>query len=540
MRSVKSAMSQPFNYLFLSDLHLSEGINPETGRIQRNEDFFHDFSFAQLLNFHVAMSKDARKLDFFEIPWKLVINGDAFDFLQVVSRPPTTIDGTATMNIVNAAGRLLVKEKKLSENEQHYGLGTTEPEVVWKLQRIALGHPLFFEALGWFVATGNELVLLKGNHDIELYWPAVQTRFRMLLIEGYGSWLEKAKRGESEPLSWMQNLPQTLTLEQLNTAVTFPENYYYEKDLFFVEHGCQSDPANWFRNFADPRLPDPEKKEYIELPSGSLFVRYFFNHIEDIHPFADNMVPITRYLFWVLRTAPDKIYLFLTHLLPRYLRATVKVMKKTTGKPDQNRQYPETRFEERLFDIQQKIRDSMSEAGRGTTIRILLSMGLIVVALVMGLNAVRQLAIGNFIWMTFNFVGALLLYFISSYLFQSINRLLGRPYLFATAIEVCDVLNSTDPQTLGPVPFLIYGHDHHPKIEQILYKRGSKHPVHPQWYVNTGSWVPVFDENDQLLRPDEQLTFFRVVPGQMDPEKPPRLWRWIPGGERPLPIRLFD
>lgn len=531
-------MSRDYNYLFISDMHLSEGVNPDTGKIQRNEDFFHDFSFAQLLNYHVNLSRAQQKEAYHNVPWRLVINGDAFDFLQVVSKPSTTIDGVATMRVMNAAGRPMVKEKQLSENERLYGLGTTEPEVVWKLKRIALGHPLFFQALGWFVAAGNEIVVLKGNHDIELFWPAVQTCFQSMLVDGYAAWLENVQQGEPEPLTHWDGLPERLTLEEVKTAVSFPQNYYYQPDLFFADHGSQSDPANFFRNFADPRLP--ENREYIELPSGSLFVRYFFNGIEDVHPFADNMIPITRYLFWLVRTSPAHIYLFLTQLLPGYLQASFKVVKKTSGKSDQNRQFPDSGFEEELFTIQERVRDGMTAAGRGTTLRMIGSIGLILVSLVLGLTAVRLLTVGNYIWMTLNVVGALLTYFVSSYLFRSVDRLLGRPYLLATATQICRVLNSDEPETLAPVPLLIFGHDHDPSVEQILHKRGSKHPLYPQWYVNTGSWVPVFDDSDQLVRADEQLTFFRLVTKQFDPTKPPQLLQWIPGGERPLPIRLFD
>ena len=40
-------MAQQFNYLFVSDFHLSEGRNPDDGLIHRNEDFFQDVPFAQ-------------------------------------------------------------------------------------------------------------------------------------------------------------------------------------------------------------------------------------------------------------------------------------------------------------------------------------------------------------------------------------------------------------------------------------------------------------------------------------------------------------
>ena len=50
-------MAQPFNYLFVSDFHLSEGRNPANGLIHRNEDFFQDEPFAQFLAHHVKLSR---------------------------------------------------------------------------------------------------------------------------------------------------------------------------------------------------------------------------------------------------------------------------------------------------------------------------------------------------------------------------------------------------------------------------------------------------------------------------------------------------
>ena len=80
-------MAQQFNYLFVSDFHLSEGRNPTNGLIQRNEDFFQDAPFAQFLVHHVQLSQTETEVDYYQIPWKLVINGDIFDFLQVVTKP---------------------------------------------------------------------------------------------------------------------------------------------------------------------------------------------------------------------------------------------------------------------------------------------------------------------------------------------------------------------------------------------------------------------------------------------------------------------
>lgn len=531
-------MSHQFNYLFVSDLHLSEGVKADTGKLHRNEDFFHDVSFANFLNYHVQLSHDKALSGYYQVPWKLVINGDLFDFLQVVSMPPVSKEGVATMAVMNAAGTAVAKQKKLSHNEKTYGLGTSEPEIVWKLNLIYEGHPLFFQALAWFVATGNHLVIMKGNHDIELFWPAVQTALRHILVEAYETWHQAAHTGEETRLHHYPDLPSALSLDDVAAAVAFPATYYYEKEIFYIEHGCQYDPSNWFPNFEDPRLPS--HKEYLELPSGSLFVRYFFNGVENIHPFADNIKPISRYIFWLFRNAPASAFLFLTKLLPNYLRGLAKVREKKGYRPEENRQPANSEFEKELFKIQKSTRENMLKGGRQTSIRMFFSIVLILISVILGLTGIRLLSNGNYLWMIINFIGAIAAYVGSSYLFMSLDGLLGVPFLHHAAIQINQLLNKSEPDTIAPVPYLIFGHDHSATIELLPVQSSQANPNFKQWYVNTGAWVPVFSEEERLLRDDEHLTFFRIVSQHLDRDQLPELLQWSPEANQPLPVRLFD
>lgn len=63
--------------VIVSDLHLSAGYDPLTGRYDRTEDFFYDAAFARFLdNLLLRAEVEHRK-------WRLVILGDMLDFLQV-------------------------------------------------------------------------------------------------------------------------------------------------------------------------------------------------------------------------------------------------------------------------------------------------------------------------------------------------------------------------------------------------------------------------------------------------------------------------
>jgi len=72
------------NLLIVSDLHLSEGLNPETAKFSNLEDFLFDDAFARFLRYHEEAKEQP---DFGGRPWTLILNGDLLDFLQVVSLP---------------------------------------------------------------------------------------------------------------------------------------------------------------------------------------------------------------------------------------------------------------------------------------------------------------------------------------------------------------------------------------------------------------------------------------------------------------------
>ncbi|HIP73798.1 MAG TPA: hypothetical protein EYH05_20670 [Anaerolineae bacterium] len=518
-----------FNYLFVSDLHLSEGRDPQTGLIHRNEDFFEDNAFAQFVAYHAALSRNPEASAYYQKPWKLVINGDIFDFLQVVSLPA---EGDELVKVTGAS-----RYKDLSANVCKFGLGTQSKEIVWKLNRIAAGHPLFFQALAWFLAQeGKELVCMKGNHDIELYWPAVQHRMKTLLTEAYREWYN---HHDTEcPLPVYDDMPAELDPNILRTAVHFPPFHLYEPDLFYAEHGCQYDPANAFANFDDPRLPD--KPELLELPSGSLFVRYFFNRVESIHPFADNLKPISRYIFWLLQNAPAEIVNIAANILPDYLFAWWETRQKTKKKTKP--QAPNEPFRQELLKIHLESQKMLGKASRKTTLFMSGSGILLFTAVFLFFILIRAAGAGQYV------LGAVLLLLIlitlagSLTLFHSLNKLLTEPYLYTAAQNVARLLKKQPD--MRDARYLIFGHDHAAKMWKIPPQEGDGAPNYRQWYVNTGSWIPVFSEEERLERPSAHLTFFRLVPEHIQDNAPhgdvPELLRWSPEAGRPLPARLFS
>ena len=103
--------------LVVSDLHLSEGCRPATNKYSTREDFFFDHEFARFLAYY----RGAGRAD--GVRWHLIINGDMLDFLQVTAyqdAPP---------------------ELRRASRHLRYGLDCGEPETVYKMGKIAEGHP---------------------------------------------------------------------------------------------------------------------------------------------------------------------------------------------------------------------------------------------------------------------------------------------------------------------------------------------------------------------------------------------------------------
>lgn len=285
-----------FNIAAVSDLHLSQGWDPLTGRIHPLEDFFFDTSFARFLMWLDEESLLNRR------KWRLVIAGDMVDFLQIISLPE---DDVFT----------------LRPRERDYGLGTSTAKTIWKMGVMARGHKVLFRALGRFLASGHRLAVISGNHDVEWSIPAVQEAFREV----------------------MSGFIPTGDLDRnriVRDGITFCPWFYYEPGLVWIEHGHQYDGINSFDWFLHPWLPDSDE---LMLPAGSFFVRYLFNKVEQADPFADNIKPMSVYLRkYALR-------LFSSGQIRQGLRSFLNILGKVKGFKEEKRKALEEQQCQKMF-----------------------------------------------------------------------------------------------------------------------------------------------------------------------------------------------
>jgi len=240
------------------DLHLAEGLDPRTRRYARLEGFFYDAEFASFLKVCLADADEA--------PAVLVLNGDVFDFLSCM-RMPTPPER-----------RELGFE--ISGFERKYGLSSSEQKAVWKLEQVLRGHPGFFQALVDWIGAGQRLVMIRGNHDLELFWPAVQARLR----EHLGTLAAATPGGPSEA--------------DLAERFTLLDWFYYEPGRVFVEHGHQHEESNCVPNLLYPvlpRSPTSGREPVLDYPAGSWFLQIVFNRLRLIDPIRTKIITGDEY-----------------------------------------------------------------------------------------------------------------------------------------------------------------------------------------------------------------------------------------------------
>ncbi len=473
----------------------------------------------------------------------------------------------------------LKREAKLSPNEGRFGLGTSWPETIWKLDRIAEGHPVFFNALAWFVDQGNSLVLMKGNHDVELHWPRVQTRVRDLLADGHAQLRLTAQWWTAQPLHLAMDGPAFW--EAIQTGYSFCPWIYFEPGLLYLEHGNQYEVLDAFPDFLDPILS--EAAHLIQVPPGSYFSRYFFNKVEESISFVDNLRPVTRSIAWAFKNRfwatlrlftryRGELWLFTRELVRRGWRDRKRqkererqghlTMAQTLAQGPPPAAYmrqmeleslgPQTMAEtlaqgvltpEHLRQIEAlALKERSHPVGRIVQLAIITLP--IVLAVLIGLTLLAIFVLPA-VWAWVNSEsGASLLgnYFLRvivlgvagfglRYVLAPALLALAdvRDYLLEPAEKIWEILTSEGSPEALRVRYLVFGHTHEPNMQKL--GEGKDAP----WYVNTGSWLYKVGEVETWERLYKDFTFLQILRGPQ-PESP-RLLRWNEATGRPERIR---
>jgi UDP-2,3-diacylglucosamine pyrophosphatase LpxH len=229
--------------IVISDLHLGAGHEAEGNGL---EDFGSDREFASFLR---ALTTESRQS---AADVELLIAGDAFEMLQV---PDTDHFDPAA-----------------DYRPEHYH-SSSEEASARKMALIVSGHPRFFRSLRRFVQVGPPqrcVTFIKGNHDLNLHWQAVQEHLRQAT----------GATGAKESL------------------LSFEELCVNREDIY-VEHGNQY--AGLENRVDDMEAPqDPDRPGQLALPLGSWFVMDVFNQIEREKYWIDGVKPIVALVWYAL------------------------------------------------------------------------------------------------------------------------------------------------------------------------------------------------------------------------------------------------
>ena len=225
----------------ISDLHLCEAekAHPKDPlwKKYKTREFFFDDVFSGFLS-HLRERAQGEMVE-------LILNGDIFDFDSVTSLPEAPTFRTSWL-------------------ERHRGLHPQEDKSLFKIKKILEDHEEWTRALANFIKTGNRVIFILGNHDLELHFPSVQKH----VLKALDLLPEEKKR------------------------VRFCEWFYISNGDTLIEHGNQYDP---YCVCQDPINPFVVKGSHIEmrLPFGNLATRYLINGMGYFNPHVDSNFILT-------------------------------------------------------------------------------------------------------------------------------------------------------------------------------------------------------------------------------------------------------
>jgi UDP-2,3-diacylglucosamine pyrophosphatase LpxH len=503
----EGAPTTPADVVILSDLHWGEGRDPDSGHVSRLEDFFYDLEMAEFLDHHQLRATEQGR------PLRLILAGDVFDFLLVGSVPDR-----------EECRSLGLRPRR---QERKFGLRATEPGSVWKLDRIVRGHPVLFDALGRLLAAGHELVVLPGNHDPELFFEGVRDRLRHHLVQ-------RAVAAGGDP-------------EACGLLLRFEPWFHLEPGRLFVEHGHQYEESSVLRRLLAPlwlgrtRGFHPE----LDLPVGSLLVRYLHNGLKRRNPYIRNFVSLDDYLRFLgsqdmIRVLPQayRNARFLWRALQDAPLFSSEKVQRACREHDALRDeldaqhglggalaeleaaWPVAAGQTKARLFRKMVEPALRQAGVALLVAI---VTLYAWALVFNLiTAVPWLAEGPFAKAGWLVLLAVFTFAAVAAVVRSAGRLLKTRS--DSSFESLELHAERIGRLVG-VPNVAMGHTH--IADQRTLSTGGR-------FINTGTWTAIQGPWDAIRPQAMQYTFARLDPSGF------RLLRWDPEARREESVHLFE
>lgn len=422
--------SKTHNLLVLSDVHLGSElvfhVRPDaprrTGSSERR-----DRDLIALLDWYRTNPVGQR-------PWRLLIGGDFIDFTG--------------MSVSPRASEIVTE---LTAEELAHGLGGAADHAIAKLRMVLAHHAEVAHALAKFVAAGNQLVIVPGNHDADWHWDELQSEFRARLREFADVGADR---------------------------VHFAPWFYYEEGLIYLEHGHQYDPYCSHDHVLYPVSPRDPKRTTLSL--SDVLVRYVVRPTRGMTEGGHDKMSALDYLRFALSLGVSGT-LALAHRFSRANRALFELWREHVSEAAEWAQ----RAHER------KMR-ALSEATKISFERLLELAGLQRPPLTRSLSAIASgmmldqvaMALSSSISfaLVFAWLGDWVLALASSSLVFVLLLLARRAWFTRQTVEPSAELRerSAHVSHLFPAAFIVMGHTHLPEVEAA--GPGST-------YVNLGAWA---------------------------------------------------
>ncbi len=439
----------------ISDMHISEG-KSENGNYSGTENFFFGESFERFINNKISTHKISKAV--------LIINGDFIDFLRVTKYPETDSDFLIWQNEILKLGinkTINDLKQSVSSKEKKYGLKTNDYKSVWKFYLVAKGHHKVFYSLAKWIENGNELIIIKGNHDLEWIWLPIRNYLRLILAES---------------LNKINGRPVEIILSEILPKLFFADDsVLIDKDIF-IEHGHKYD--RYCKIIGDELIND---KTELNIPFGSFFNRYLINKIELAFPFIDNIRPRENLLPLLFR---ERFFLGLRVLL-QHIPFMLLII------PKRYYRYMFSRFF--IFMLAVLLPAAFAIVGLWNNIE----------PFIVGAfsSSPSPKNIGEIFLMQAKNILVDLLPIVFSFMFARIAAYfqLNEP----------DSLNEPGRKKLNDVKqykVVTFGHTHNPE----------KFNIGGRWFYNTGTWIPIVETSSAAIREDKTFTFLHIKHGQDD------------------------
>jgi len=427
--------------IVISDFHIAAG-KGEEGKYAGTENYFADGTFTRFLDHIKLKALDKKAI--------LVINGDFIDFLRIVDYPQNQYELYKWQTLLSTIGiQKSVEElgKSISEKEIEFGLKCNDYKSVWKFHKAIYGHIEFFKSLAVWLYEGNQIVITKGNHDLEFYFKAVRDylRFEMANL-----------------ICDNENDILNLLKEVILPNILFVDNDVTIDNKIYIAHG------HLFDKFSCPQGDPLYNKEELNIPFGSFLNRYLINRVELSYPFIDNVRPMENILPLLFR---EKFFLGLKFFF-KHIPFLIRII------PKRYYRYMFSKFT--MFAL-------------ALLVPLLVFIGYEWEVISKYLEADESS--GNMISGTLTkFISGFVTLF-GSYLLTKIVAYfqLGEPSFLKKYAEEFIEKNKS-------YSIVTYGHTHNP--EQYKYN--------DTWFYNTGTWIPIVELSSANIRHDRTFSFLHI------------------------------